>query len=197
MRGTSGWQVPNCRFVDAPEPEPGAASGILRPAALNPFKAGVCCRSEDQNMKLNSSITVLSIAAVMLLGCKQSDQRVPKADGTDSTTKQDVRGAMADAGTTFDEQKRKAETKWSEQLKDLDGKMAELKTKAQSAGDKAKAEWETQRPKLESQRAEASKRLDEIKSSSKETWAEVSAKSEAAFAELQKGFKEAWAKLTQ
>jgi hypothetical protein len=36
-----------------------------------------------------------------------------------------------------------------------------------------------------------------LKQSSKETWAETKTKTEAAFGELEKGFKEAWAKLTE
>lgn len=151
----------------------------------------------EGDMKIKTTLILAAVLACVAAGCRESDPRVPKAEGDTTTLEQDVRGKISDAGATFDEQKRRAEVKMSEELKDLDAKMAELKAKAQTAGDKAKAEWETQRPKLEAQRAEAAKRLDEIKASTKETWAEVSSKSEAAFDELRKGFKEAWAKLTE
>jgi hypothetical protein len=43
----------------------------------------------------------------------------------------------------------------------------------------------------------AAKKLEELKQSSKESWSETSRKAEAAFEELEKGFKEAWAKLKE
>jgi chromosome segregation ATPase len=87
--------------------------------------------------------------------------------------------------------------KLSAQLKTLDAKMAELKVRAQNAGEKAKTEWEQRRPQLEAERESAAKKLDELKQTSKEAWDETRTKTEAAFSELEKGFKEAWAKLKE
>ena len=94
-------------------------------------------------------------------------------------------------------QRSNTQEKLSAQLDSLDARMAELKERAQRAGDQAKAEWAARRPQLEAQREAAAKKLEELKQSSKETWSETSRKTEAAFEELEKGFKEAWARLKE
>jgi hypothetical protein len=146
------------------------------------------------------AFAAISLAvAALVLGCRQNDQRVPRASDSDKTTglQRDARDHAATTADTFAEQKQKAEAKMSSELNDLDARMADLKAKAQSAGDKAKAEWEVQRPKLEAQRAEAAKKFEELKASTRETWDEVSRKTQAAFGELEKGFKDAWARLKE
>ena len=133
---------------------------------------------------------ILAIGAAVLVGCKPANDKVPRAgESSEARAETPARSAEADRTTT--------QQKLSSQLDDLDAKMADLKARAQRAGDQAKAEWEARRPQLEAQREAAAKKLEELKQSSKESWSETSRKAEAAFVELEKGFKEAWAKLKE
>jgi hypothetical protein len=132
-----------------------------------------------------------AVTVATMLGCKPADERVPRA-GNAAAPQVDT--AAPSASTT---DRVEAQDKLAAALKKIDAQMADLKARAQTAGDQAKAEWEARRPQLETQRDAASKKLDELKVSSKETWGETRTKTEAAFAELEKGFKEAWAKLKE
>jgi hypothetical protein len=134
---------------------------------------------------------ILLPAMVFLLGCRPTSDKVPKAEQAavpQTSSRTDI---------TSTNERATVVQKLSTELNELDTKMADLKAKAQKAGEQAKAEWETQRPRLEAQRDAAAKKLDELKVSSKEVWDQTRTKTEAAFAELQKGFKEAWAKLKE
>ena len=133
---------------------------------------------------------VLALAITAVIGCKPTSDKVPKADSMTPRVE-------SPSGLSATNDRATAQEKFSAQLKELDTKMADLKARAQSAGDQAKAEWEQRRPQLEAQREAAAKKLDELKQSSKETWDETRTKAEAAFGELEKGFKEAWAKLKE
>lgn len=133
---------------------------------------------------------LIACAAAVLVGCKPTADNVPKANEPGVPRPQASARAVEDERST-------AQQKLSAQLNGLDAKMADLKARAQRAGDQAKAEWEARRPQLEAQRDSAAKKLEEMKQSSKETWAETKTKTEAAFGELEKGFKEAWAKLKE
>jgi hypothetical protein len=134
---------------------------------------------------------VAALAAALLLGCRPTSDKVPKANESAAP------GLGATAKTQATNERSSAQQKLSAELSDLDTKMAELKSRAQTAGDKAKAEWEARQPQLEAQRAAAARKLDELKQSSKEAWEQTRDKTEAAFSELQKGFKEAWNKLKE
>lgn len=138
-----------------------------------------------------SGAMFLALTAALLFGCKPSDDRVPKAadDGP--------RVEVSASASTKDGDRTEAQEKLSGTLKEIDTKMADLKARARTAGDQAKAEWEARRPQLEAQRETAAKKLDELKAASKDTWDETRTKTEAAFAEVEKGFKEAWAKLKE
>jgi hypothetical protein len=139
----------------------------------------------------NTMMLILVLAITAGTGCRPTSDKVPKADNSTTPRVETPRGLSA----TND--RATAQEKFSAQLKELDTKMAELKARAQRAGDQAKTEWEQRRPQLEAQRESAAKKLDELKQSSKETWDETRTKAEAAFGELEKGFKEAWAKLKE
>ncbi len=133
---------------------------------------------------------LVGCTATLLVGCKPTTDKVPKADEPGvPRTETSARAADADRSV--------AQQKLSTQLSEVDSKMADLKARAQRAGDQAKTEWEARRPQLEAQREAAAKKLEELKQSSKETWADTSRKTEAAFDELEKGFKEAWGKLKE
>jgi Skp family chaperone for outer membrane proteins len=134
-------------------------------------------------------IIILTACGVLFAACKPTSDKVPRAEEA---------GARAGASSASPEAERSTtQQKLSNQLNELDAKMAELKQRAQRAGDQAKAEWEARRPQLEAQRDAAAKKLEELKQSGKESWAETSKKAEAAFGELEKGFKEAWARLKE
>lgn len=139
------------------------------------------------------ALIALAAAAFLQTGCRESDQRIPRADSPDA------RPEATDSSTrsSFEAEKERAEKALSEQLAGVDKRMEELKQRANSASEKAKAEWEEQRPKLEAQRAEAQKKLEELRATSKEKWNEVKPKAEAAFEELEQGFKNAWSKLKE
>jgi DNA anti-recombination protein RmuC len=137
----------------------------------------------------NTTMLVLLLGVITAISCRPTSDKVPKAQDTPAPRPGSSAVATNDRAT--------AQEKLSAQLKVLDAKMAELKAQAQTAGDKAKTEWEQRRPQLEAQRDAAAKKLDELKQTSKETWNETRTKTEAAFAELEKGFKEAWAKLKE
>ena len=136
------------------------------------------------------NIIILMACATAFTACKPTTDKVPQAgEATAPRSETSARSVEADRSTT--------QQKLSGQLDALDAKMAELKERAQRAGDQAKVEWETRRPQLEAQRESAAKRLEELKQSGKETWGETSRKTEAAFEELEKGFKEAWARIKE
>ena len=141
---------------------------------------------------MNKSALIFLAMAAALCGCKPSDDRVPRADEKNVPRVQSSASSNADTSDRV-----AAQEKLSSSLKDMDAKLADLKAKAITAGDQAKAEWEARRPQLEAQRDAAAKKLDELKASSKETWDETRTKTEAAFAEIEKGFKEAWAKIKE
>jgi hypothetical protein len=134
---------------------------------------------------------LLALTMLVFVGCRPSSDKVPKADNTPGPRVEVTAnsGAPADRTTT--------QEKLSTKLNELDTTMAELKARAQRAGEQAKTEWETRRPQLEAQREAAAKKLEELKQSSKEGWEETRTKTEAAFGELEKGFKEAWARLKE
>lgn len=140
-------------------------------------------------MKVTTGI-VSAVMCVALFGCKPTSDKVPKADQPVVQTERPSASA-----TTND--RAAAQQKLSAQLSEIDTKMADLKARAQTAGAQAKAEWEARRPQLEAQREAAAKKLDELKQSSKEAWDQTRTKTEAAFSELEKGFKEAWARLKE
>lgn len=135
---------------------------------------------------------LLAMAIAFAIGCRPTSDKVPKAQ--ESARPRLEANARSDAGTN---DRATAQQKLSAKLDELDAKMADLKTRAQRAGDQAKAEWEKRRPELEAQRDTAAKKLDELKQSSKDAWDETRTKTEAAFSELEKGFKEAWARLKE
>jgi DNA anti-recombination protein RmuC len=137
----------------------------------------------------NTTTLILALGIIAAAGCKPTSDKVPQAQNTPAP-RVDSSAASTNDRTT-------AQEKLSAQLKALDAKMADLKARAQSAGQQAKTEWEQRRPQLEAQRESAAKKLDELKQASKETWDETRTKTEAAFSELEKGFKEAWAKLKE
>lgn len=137
----------------------------------------------------NTTTLVLVVGVIWATGCQPTSDKVPKA--------QDASAPRVEAPAVATNDRTTAQEKLSAQLKILDAKMADLKAQAQSAGEKAKTEWEQRQPQLEAQRETAAKKLDELKQTSKETWDETRTKTEAAFSELEKGFKEAWAKLKE
>lgn len=137
----------------------------------------------------NTTRLVLVLGFIAATGCQPTSDKVPKA--------QDSPPPRVEAPAVATNDRATAQEKLSAQLKILDAKMADLKAQAQNAGEKAKAEWEQRRPQLETQRETAVKKLDELRQASKETWDETRTKTEAAFSELEKGFKEAWAKLKE
>jgi|SRR5688500_16635952 hypothetical protein len=137
----------------------------------------------------NTTTLVLLLGIITAIGCKPTSDKVPQAQDTPLPRAEGAPAVTNDRAT--------AQEKLSAQLKTLDAKMADLKAEAQSAGEKAKAEWEQRRPQLEAQRESAAKKLDELRQASKETWDETRSRTEAAFSELEKGFKEAWAKLKE
>lgn len=137
----------------------------------------------------NTTTLVLALGLATAIGCRPTSDKVPQAQETPTPRVEGSAAATNDRAT--------AQEKLSAQLKTLDEKMAGLKARAQSAGQQAKTEWEQRRPQLEAQRDSAAKKLDELKQASKETWDETRTKTEAAFSELEKGFKEAWAKLKE
>ena len=131
------------------------------------------------------------IACLLFLGCRPTSDKVPKAD-EQPVLRTETSGRSAATNDHVD-----AQQKLSGQLNEIDTMMAALKARAQKAGDQAKAEWEARRPQLEAQRDATAKKLDELKQSSKETWEQTRTRTEAAFSELEKGFKEAWARLKE
>jgi hypothetical protein len=139
-------------------------------------------------MKKTSTI-LMACGAIVLSGCKPTSDNVPKANEPSVPRPQ--------ASAAVEDERSETQRKLSVQLNDLDAKMADMKARAQRAGDQAKAEWEVRRPQLEAQRESAARKLEEMRQSSKETWAETKTKADAAFGELEKGFKEAWAKLKE
>jgi hypothetical protein len=145
---------------------------------------------KERNPMKKIMLMVGMVCATAFVGCEPGSDKVPRAG-------ESVAGSESRTPTATDNERSATQQKLSEQLNQLDARMAELKTRAQRAGDQAKAEWEARRPQLEAQRDAAAKRLEELKQSSKETWAETSRKTDAAFQELEKGFKEAWSKLTE
>ena len=145
-------------------------------------------------MKMTGSILtgMLAAASVALPGCKPTSDKVPKADESTPRLQASAPPVPAPAGTN---DRATVQQKLSARMSELDAKMAELKESARNAGAKAKAEWEARRPQLEAQREAAAKKLRELNDS--DAWQETRAKTEAAFAELEKGFKDAWAKLKE
>lgn len=144
---------------------------------------------EHKTMKITGALFAVIMCA-LVVGCKPTNDRVPKAD-------QSAARPEASTGANPTNDRTAAQQKLSTQLNEIDAKMADLKARAQSAGSQAKAEWEAHRPQLEAQREAAAKKLDELKQSSREAWDQTRTKTEAAFSELEKGFKEAWAKLKE
>jgi hypothetical protein len=140
-------------------------------------------------MKITTGIAG-AVISVALFGCRPTSDKVPKAD-------EPVLRAESSPGSSATNDRAAAQQKLSAQLSEIDTKMADLKARAQSAGSQAKAEWEARRPQLEAQRDAAAKKLDELKQSSKEAWDQTRTKTEAAFSEVEKGFKEAWARLKE
>jgi DNA anti-recombination protein RmuC len=174
----------------------------LAPATKNSsahFVANTRCSEREQfyiesggaDMKGTAQI-MFAVAMFLLLGCRPTTDKVPKANEPTMPRVGTSAGSM-----TATNDRTTAQQKLSAELNELDAKMAELKTRAQNAGDRAKAEWEARRPQLEAQRDAAAKKLDELKQSSKEAWEKTRDKTEAAFAEVEKGFKEAWARLKE
>lgn len=133
-----------------------------------------------------------ALAISALVGCKPTDDRVPKVTAQSTTGSAAVVKEVQATNT-----EGAIQAALAKRLRELDTTMADLKARAQNAGEKAKAEWESRRPQLEAQRNAAAKKLDELGQSSKEAWTETRTKTEAAFAELEKGFKEAWARLKE
>jgi hypothetical protein len=141
---------------------------------------------------MNKSAILFAGIVTALAGCEPGNEKVPKASQPGNPH---LDASVSSSSATND--RAAAQEKLSATLKDLDGKMAELKERARTAGDQAKAEWEARLPQLEAQRDAAARKLDELKESGKETWETTKTKTEAAFAELERGFKDAWARLKE